>query len=169
MAKLNKFVYNHGQAPCANDSFSCWKCWFSLKALKSVNITCRLSITLLSPSLCTGISSILQATLQYYSKVKSISSEGTLMLDNIYYTSCGHTCINESISGMCLVYDTDGGCFDLLISATEFIHSRIFFGFFYADYTLWIFVYLFYWYFVTLFLISKSIFALSDWFKAGSS
>jgi hypothetical protein len=130
-------------------------------------MTCKDSTTLLSPSLCTGISSILQATLQYYYKVKSMSYDGTVMDDKIYYTSCGHTCINESMSGMCLVYDTEGGCFDLWISATEFIHYSIFLGFFSADSTLWIFVYLFYWYFVTLFFMSKSIFALSDWFNAG--
>lgn len=51
-------------------------------------------------SLYTGISKILQATLQYYSKDKSIYSLGMFKSDKASYTSAGQTCIKESISGI---------------------------------------------------------------------
>ena len=112
---------------------------------------------------------MLQATFEYSYKLKSISSLGKLIYDRISYTSCGHTCIKLSISGIFLPYETDGGCLFLWISPTELIQDTICFGFFYALSILWILLYLSPLYCFKLFIIIKSIFALSDWFKAGSS
>ena len=151
------------------DSLSTLKCWFSLKAEYRVNITCRDSTTeLLAPS-WTGISMILHATFEYSARAKSIYSDGNDISENIYSTYWGHTCINESMSGIGLVYETVGGCLFLWTSPTEVIQDKICFGFFYACSIECTFEYLPPMYCFLLFIIISSILALSDWFKQGSS
>lgn len=84
-------------------------------------------------------------------------------------TSAGQTCMRESMSGMLFEYPTEGGCLFFWISATELIHWRICLGFFYALSMAWTFVYLPPPYTLPRLIKSRSIFALSDWLRQGSS
>ena len=134
-----------------------------------MNNTCKDSTTeLLAPS-WTGISMRLHAIFEYSANDRSIYSEGNANSENISSTYWGHTCINESISGMCFVYETVGGCLFLCTSPTDEIHDKICFGFFYACSIEWTFEYFPPMYCFLLFIIISSILALSDWFKHGSS
>ena len=151
------------------DSLSTLKCWFSLNAEYNVNNTCKDSTTeLLAPS-WTGMSIRLHAIFEYSPNERSIYSEGNATSENISSTYWGQTCINESMSGICFVYETVGGCLFLWTSPTEEIQDKICFGFFYACSIEWTFEYFPPIYCFLLFIIISSILALSDWFKQGSS